>query len=373
MRPLTQEEYRYLLSLYFNPKNPGSYQGPERLKKAVDEDGKYSITFEQIDDWLSNQEPYSLNRNVLRNFERGRVLVTGIDDQWEADLADMQSYAKSNDDMKYLLFVIDVFSRYLWVEPLKDKTANEISGAFDAILGDTSRHPRRLRTDAATDFTSNTFQKLMKGENITHFVTHSEKQANYVERVIQTIKKRLFRFMVAQNTEQYLPALQHLVDSYNNTWHSGIKARPADVDSSNETRLWWQMYWGDEPFEPGRHREKSVSFKYKQGDIVRMSVLRSALQREYTSKWTIELFKVSDRFERQEQPIYKLVDWVNDPVQGTFYEFELQRISQPDPFFKVEKILKYKGRGDAKQALVQWKGWPKKFNSWEPVSELVPA
>jgi len=372
MRPLTPDEKRYLISLYFNPNNPGSYQGPERLKKAVDEDGQFSITFEQIEDWLQNQEPYSLNRNVARSFQRGRVLVKGIDDQWEADLADMQSYAKDNDNMKYLLFVIDVFSRYLWVEPLKDKTANEVSGGFDAILGDTPRHPRRLRTDAATDFTSNTFQKLLKGENISHFVTHSEKQANYVERVIQTMKKRIFRFMVAQNSEKYIDALPALVESYNNTWHSGIKARPADVDSSNESQLWWQMYWGDEPYDPKKH-DKKVRFKYKQGDIVRMTVLRSALQREYTSTWTMELFKISDRVERQGQPIYKLVDWVNDPVQGTFYEYELQRISEPDPFFKVEKILKYKGKGNAKQGLVQWKGWPKKFNSWEPISELVPA
>jgi len=372
MRPLTVDEKRYLIDLYFNPINPGSFQGPKRLKRAVDEDGQFSITLEQIEDWLQNQEPYSLNKNVSRSFQRGRVLVKGIDDQWEADLADMQSYSKSNDDIKYLLFVIDVFSRYLWVEPLKDKSANEVAGGFDAILGDTTRHPRRLRTDAATDFTSNTFQKLLKGENISHFVTHSEKQANYVERVIQTMKKKIFRFMNAENTEQYITVLENLVQSYNNTWHSGIKKRPADVTKSNERKLWWQMYWGDEPYNP-RRRDKKVKFRYKQGDVVRMTVLRSPLQREYTSTWTIELFKISDRFERQEQPIYKLVDWVNDPVAGTFYEFELQRVSEPDPYYKIEKILKYKGKGKNRQGLVQWKGWPKKFNSWEPISEIVPA
>lgn len=371
MKPLTKEEQDYLQSLYFDPFNPGSYESPERLYQSVRDDGEFSISKEQIDKWLREDvESYYLNRKVQRHFQRGRVMVSGIDDQWEADLADFQKYSKENEDFKYLLFVIDVFSRFLWVEPLKDKTSNEIVSAFDSILFETHRHPKRLRTDAATDFTSSGFQKLMRMENINHFVTHSEKQANYVERVIQTMKKKIFRYMVAQNKEKYINVLEDMVNAYNNTWHSGIQERPADVTAAKQNKLWWQMYWPNKPYKPKRGPKKKVHFKFKLGTVVRMSILRSPFQREYNTRWTTELFKISDRFVRQNQPIYKLVDWNNDPVQGTFYERELQASKEPF-IYKIEKVLKYKGRGKARKALVAWKGWPKKFNSWIPSTDIL--
>ena len=253
---------------------------------------------------------------------------------------------------------------------MKDKTANEIVSAFDSILNDSGRHPTRLRTDAATDFTSGQFQKLMRMSNINHFVTHSEKQANYVERVIQTIKKKIFRYLVSRNSQRYLDVLESMVTAYNNTWHSGIQERPIDVTPNKQKRLWWQMYWPKEAYKPKRGRKKKVKFRFKIGATVRMSILRSAFQREYLTRWTTELFKISERFVRQGQPIYKLVDWNNDPVQGTFYEKELQETKAPE-IFKIEKVIKYKGRGDGKQALVSWKGWPKKFNSWIPASDVM--
>ena len=120
--------------------------------------------------------------------------MEGIDDQFDADLASMVDYEKSNDGYKYLLVVIDIFSRYAWIQPLKNKSAENIVKAFETILSE-GRKPRRLRTDAATDFTSKKFQDLMKRKKITHFTTHNEKQANYVERLIKTIKNKIRRYM----------------------------------------------------------------------------------------------------------------------------------------------------------------------------------
>ena len=65
---------------------------------------------------------------------------------------------------------------------------------------------------------------------------------------------------------------------------------------------------------------------------------------------------------RQGQPIYKLVDWYNKPVRGTFYQKELQKVEiSDDDMFKIEKVIKYKGRGNKKEALVRWLGWPKQL------------
>ena len=97
---------------------------------------------------------------------------------------------------------------------MKDKTSKEIVNAFDKILKE-GRIPKCLRTDAAKDFTSERFQNYTESKNITHFVTHSEKQENYVECFIKTIKSRIFRYMVEKNTARYIDVLPKIVDSYN--------------------------------------------------------------------------------------------------------------------------------------------------------------
>ena len=262
---------KYLKDIYFDPSQPASFGSPDHLYETVKKEGKYKISHGQIKKWIQKQESYSRNKGVKRNFQRGRVIVAGIDDQFDADLASLIYYADDNDGYKYLLVVIDIFSRFAWAEPLKDKTSNEIISAFDKILSD-GRIPRRLRTDAAKDFTSNKFQDYVKSKNIVHFVTHSEKQANYVERFIKTLKGKIYRYMVQKNTPRYIDVLSKLVDSYNKTWHSGIHMEPINVNKKNEKQLWWQMYWPREPYDPNK---KVISYAFKVGDHVRTTYIDS--------------------------------------------------------------------------------------------------
>ena len=167
---------KYLKDIYLDPSHPASFGSPDRLYKIVKKEGKHKISHSQIKKWIQKQESYSLNKGLKRKFQRGRIVVEGIDDQFDIDLASLIYYADDNDGYKYLLVVIDIFSRYGWVEPLKDKTANEIVKGFDKVLQE-GRIPKRLRSDAAKDFTSEKFQKYVKSKKITHFVTHTEKQA----------------------------------------------------------------------------------------------------------------------------------------------------------------------------------------------------
>ena len=79
-------------------------------------------------------------------------------------------------------------------------------------------------------------------KKITHFVTHTEKQANYVECFIKTLKSKIFQYMVEKNSPRYIDVLPKIVQSYNRTWHSGIHSEPINVNKTNEKQLWWQMY-----------------------------------------------------------------------------------------------------------------------------------
>ena len=303
----------YLQKIYYDPSHPGSYEGLNNLYQVVKQEGKFKISHKQMKDWLENQDTYSLNKAVRRDFQRGRVIVSGIDDQWDADLASFAHDADQNDGYKYLLVVIDIFSQYAWIEPLKNKTAKEITTAFNQILTKGWK-PRRLRTDAATDFRSKEFQRNLQRKNIPHFTTHSEKQANYVERFIKTIKGRIWRHIRATNSRRYIDVLPKLVDSYNKSWHTGICSEPINVTKDNESKLWWQMYWPkleqntSTKKDSDKKTKKSKNlFAFKVGDKVRISHLHSSFQREYDVKWSGEIFKISKRFLRQGQPMYKIV------------------------------------------------------------------
>ena len=375
MKDLTEEESNYLSNIYFNPEHPASFQNPLRLYGIVQKEGKHRISHGQIKNWIQKKHSYSTNKAVKRHFQRGRVVVSGIDDQWDADLASLIPFGEANDGYKYLFCAIDIFSRYGWVKPIKDKTSFQIIQAFKEILEE-GRKPRRLRTDAAKDFTSVKFKEFCKKEKIANFVTHNETQANYVERFIKTIKSKIFRYLNHNNTERYVDILPKIVSSYNSTLHSGIKLEPQNVNKTNESKLWWQMYW---PTKKEKIQIKKEEFKkryrnpfiFKIGDKVRMSHLRKAFQREYDSKWSHEIFKVSYRFMRQDQPLYEIKDWFGEKVQGTFYQKELQKVDAPaKEFWKINNILKYKGVGQNRKALVSWVGWPKKFNSWLSVNDI---
>ena len=131
------------------------------------------------------------------------------------------------------------------------------------------------------------------------------------------------------------------------------------------------MYWPKHKFIKGK-KQKKIPYKFNIGDKVRVSYHHSTFERAYNAKWSSEIFKIQRRYNRQNQPMYKLADWFNNPQKGTFYQAELQKVeSDEDSLFLIDKVIKYKGRGKSKEDLVSWKGWPDKFNLSIPASNLI--
>ena len=95
------------------------------------------------------------------------------------------------------------------------------------------------------------------------------------------------------------------------------------------------------------------------------------IDREYSQKWTGELFKIDTRFRREGVPVYTILDWDGERVDGTFYEPELQPVTiDPTTEYRVEKILKRRVRNKRKEVLVRWLHWPKKYDSWIPETDV---
>lgn len=360
---------KYLKSIYFNPKHPASFQGAHKLHQAVKEEGRFTIGLKRLRKWLQENESYSLNKPLRRKFKRGRVIVGGIDDQYDADLSDVQKWDKENDGTRFLLVVIDIFSRYAWAHPLRNKTNAALKQAFEKIFK--HRKPRRLRTDAGKEFTGNIMERFFHEHDINHFVALNETKANYAERLIKTLKSKITRYITTNNSFRYIDALQDIVHSYNHTQHSGLNSmKPINVTNRNEKGLWWNQYKPKKPYNDKR-RNTTPSFTFKEGDLVRIPHLRTAFAREYDQKWTGEIFVVDKAFLRQGIKVYSLQDQNDQPVFGTFYESELQRVNPDDKkLWKIDEVLEERGKGKNKQILVKWKFWKKDFNSWIQASTL---
>ena len=136
--------------------------------------------------WSENNLSYSLHKPSRRNFKRNKIYAPEIDSLWEADLAFVQDVAKVNDGVNYLLVVINVFSKFLWVRPMKNKTACSLVQAFDSILSE-KRKPEKLRTDKGTEFINESFQQYLKKQGIQFYMATNEPKAAVVERVNGTL------------------------------------------------------------------------------------------------------------------------------------------------------------------------------------------
>ena len=351
----------YLTKVYYDPKRSGGFGGVNRLYADVKKEGKFDISREQIKEWLMAQDAYTLHKPIRRNFRRNRVFVGGIDQQWQMDLADMQSMQNFNDGYRYLLVCIDVFSKYAWVVPLKNKTGPSLVQAFKIILS-SGRKPEKIMTDQGTEFLNRHFRELMKEEGIELYNTYNETKASVVERLIRTLKTKMWRYFTAKKTMRYIDMLPDLVYSYNHSVHRSIKAKPVDVSVENEKKVWDTLY-------SDHSVVKNVKYNFKIGDQVRISKIKRKFEKGYLPNFSKEIFTISKQIPR-DPPVYKLKDFDGEELKGTFYDKELQKVIKRDDVYEVEKILKKRGRGENVQYFVKWLGYPNKFNSWVSASEI---
>ena len=140
-----------LTSIYLDPSQHASFVGLDAVYRAVKEKGKNKISRKLVRDWLSQQDVYTLHNPGRRRYKRSRVIVSGIDAQFQADLVDLQNLCRYNKGYKYLLTCVDIFSKYAFVLPLKTKQGQELVEAFQKILS-TGRKHTKLQADQGTEF-----------------------------------------------------------------------------------------------------------------------------------------------------------------------------------------------------------------------------
>ena len=149
---------------------------------------------------IVNEPNYQLENElykpIIRKFLKKKVFSSFRDNTWGVDLADMQSLSKYNKGNKYLLYAIDLFSKYVWVIPIKDKKGTSIVNAFKKIISE-KRKPNKKWVDQGSEFYSKPFKDFLKINNIEMYSTCSEGKSVVAERFIRTIKNKIFKHMTA--------------------------------------------------------------------------------------------------------------------------------------------------------------------------------
>lgn len=297
-----------------------------------------------------------LHKPARRNFKRRPVHLQGINDLWQADLVEMGDYSNVNNGFRYLLTVIDAFSKFAWALPVKTKSGIEVSNAMEKILGKQS--PANLQTDHGKEFYNSHFQNLMKKYNINHYSTYSVMKASIVERFNRTLKGMMWKQFSLTGSFKWIDMIESLVDKYNNTVHSTIKMKPRDVKASNEKQILRNAY-------NSQKHETFLKPKYKIGENVRISKHKHIFEKGYTPNYTTEIFKIK-KIKRTNPITYILEDYHGEIIKGGFYEPELLKAKFPD-IYLIQNILKQKGN----KVYVKWLGFDNTHNSWIDKNDLL--
>ena len=144
-----------------------------------------------------------ITKPIIKKFIKRTVYSRFKDNVCGADLADMQLISKFNKEFRFLLYVIDIFSKYAWVVPLKDKKGVSIVNAFQKILDDSNRKPNKIWVDKGSEFYNNSFKKWLKDSDIEMYSIHNEGKPVVAERFIRTLKTKIYKYMTSYQKSFY--------------------------------------------------------------------------------------------------------------------------------------------------------------------------
>lgn len=300
-----------------------------------------------------------IHRSARKNFPRRSYQMRGIDDTFQADLVEMIPHSKLNNGYKYILMVIDVFSKFAWTVPLKNKTGKEVTNAMKSIFIKDGRIPKNLHTDQGKEFYNSFFQELMKEYNINHYSTYSKMKASIVERFNRTLLTKLWKIFSLQGSYKWFNILKSVTNTYNNTYHRTIKMKPSEVDSKNSDDILRNSY------RKNNTLNMNYKLKFKVNDFVRISKFKSIFEKGYTPSWSTEIFQIY-KIQFNKPVTYLLQDSTGQKISGSFYEQELMKTDYPT-IYLVEKILRRKGD----KLYVKWLGLDSSENSWIKKKDFV--
>ena len=298
-----------------------------------------------------------LNKTSINKFPRQKVIVNHINEIHSTDLVDMSQYSKINKGYKYIFTNIDVFSKIAYAFPLKSKKIQDIKPCFEKIFE--KNKPKYIWSDKESAFLSKEMLQFFKDNNVKIYHTNSHLKSVVIERFNRSLRELMMKHFTKNNNTVWYNILPKLIKTYNNRYHSTIKMKPIQVNTSNEKYIKENVY---------THDKTSKNPKFKINDLVRISLKRRNLFDKPSSniKWSEELFKIHS-IKKSNVITYKIKDLNDEIIEGIFYERELQKSKNTSEVYIIEKII----RKNKNKYLVKWRGYSDDFNSWVDKDDII--
>ena len=304
-----------LHNIYYDVSHPAGYGSTYLLYKHAKKKLP-SMKYKDVEEWLQKQRSHYLSKRV-RKFQRRPVLVRGVQHQYQADLMDFKPLANHNNRRRYVLTVIDCFSRKATAVPLRSKKQTPVRNGLEKAFEELG-YPKKLQTDQGKEFFNYQVHKFLRENNIAHFFTNQELKSQMVERFNRTLRDKIARYIFANDSWSFMKDLPQMIQSYNNKVHSSLKKfTPNQVNTSNEEEVRKILY-------KDYFAKKKNLHKYKIGDKVRAMIKRPYFKKMrhtfhepvYTITDTLDTFP----------PTYHIKNTNNVAVEGAFYEKQLQPV-----------------------------------------------
>ena len=288
-----------LKQLYLDPDFPTAYSGA--LKK-----------------FLQTKESLSRHRQRRKKFKRRKTLVYGPYQLLQADTIFYKDFSRQNGGYKYILIVIDCFSRKNWVRPQKTTTAEETAKNLDDILGSMDYKPISFASDQGNEFhpKNPAIQKiLVEKYGLVMYTLKAPIKAGIAERFIRTLKSRIERYFSEHNTVRWLDVLPKISEALNNSYHRAIGMKPNEVSHENRREVFARLYGAGAP---------PIKCKFSLGDRVRIPVIKQIFDKGYKPNWTKEIFEIVDKRSDGEVCYYQVKSIQDQEIlDKRFYESEL--------------------------------------------------
>jgi len=295
---------------YVNYKQKGAFTGINKVKKST----LTRLTPKEIAQALRKISTYQLHFPTRKTYPRRVVYVGGINKQWAMDLADIQRHSGANNRKRFILCVVDIFSKRAWLEAIPNKTGVVVAKALEKIFHRAGDTPVRIQADKGTEFYNVHVRRLFKHHGVKLFSVESEKKSCIVERFIRTIFGIIRKYTTHNKTKKFVDKLMDFEKIYNTSFHRSIKMAPSDVTLENEQLVYETLY--------SRIPPKYSLPKFSVGDPVLVAKRKKIFEKGYDETYMKEIFYIS-RVRPTLPTTYNLEDKFKDPIKGSFYEQQL--------------------------------------------------
>ena len=345
--------FHNLKKIYYGS-TPGALRGPLALYNQAKKLKIKNVTLAKCQEFLKSQPVYTRHKPARRNYERNKVTAPVPGYVVQIDIWDLQRFKKWN-DYSYVLLAYDTFSKYLQGVPLKNRKPDTVQDALEMMIEASPFEWMRIYWDKEGAFISRQIQHFLTKRKIHNYTTKSVVKAPGVERSIRTLRTLLQRRMEASRSMRWTTELSKIIGNYNKRKHSTTKLSPNEL-VENPLLIATKKAVSNETLR---------QFKLPPiGSHVRLNRLRGIFEKEASSTWTEEVFKVTRHKKSSPIPLIFVEDLTGDAIKGGLYPEEYQLVKW-DGNKEVDKVIKErKIQGKPREYLVSYRGWPPKFNAW---------